>query len=40
MLPKGLEVPSDFSITFYDSGISAEVTRTSITDECTNYQYE
>ena len=40
MLPKGLEVPSDFSITFYDSGISAEVTRTSITDEWTNYQYE
>ena len=40
ILPKGLEVPSDFSITFYDSGTSAEVTHTGITDEWTNYQYE
>ena len=40
ILPKGLEVPQDYSITFYDPGTNTERTVTQITDEVTNYIYE
>tara|TARA_R100000008_G_C3581583_1_gene168904 strand:- start:369 stop:1040 length:672 start_codon:yes stop_codon:yes gene_type:complete len=40
VVPKGLEVPSDYSVSYYDKGTSTEVTASGITDEWTNYQYE
>ena len=41
IIPKGLEVPSDFSVTFFDTGISQEVTvSTNIVTEITNQVYE
>ena len=40
IVPKGLEVPSNYSITFLDSGTRTEQIRTNITDEITNRQYE
>ena len=40
IVPKGLEVPSNYSVTFLDSGTRTEQIRTSITDEITNRQYE
>jgi len=41
IVPKGLEVPSDFSVTFFDTGISQEVTvSTNIVTEITNEVYE
>ena len=36
----GLIVPSDFSVTFYDSILGQTVTRTNVTEAVTNYQYE
>ena len=38
--PKGYEVPSDFSITYYDIGLGSEKVATNITDEISNYEYE
>ena len=41
IVPKGLEVPSDFSVTFFDTGISQEVTvSTNTVTEITNQVYE
>ena len=40
IVPKGLEVPSNYSVTFLDSGTRTERIRTNITDEITNRQYE
>jgi len=41
IVPKGLEVPSDFSVTFFDTGINQEVTvSTNIVTEITNEVYE
>ena len=40
IVPAGLEVLPDYSITFYDSGLETSVTRTNITDAVTNYEYE
>ena len=40
IVPKGLEVPSNYSVTFLDSGTRKEQIRTNITDEITNRQYE
>ena len=40
IVPKGLEVPSNYSISFLDSGTRTEQIRTNITDEITNRQYE
>ena len=40
MVPSGLEVLPDYSITFYDAGLNASVTRSDITDAVTNYEYE
>mgnify|MGYP001484668017 FL=1 len=40
IVPKGLEVPSNYSITFLDSGTRTEQIRTNITDAITNRQYE
>jgi len=38
LIRKGLNVPSDFSLTYYDSG--TEVTRSGIANAVTNYEYE
>ena len=41
VVPKGLEVPSDFSITFFDSGLGVQQTvTTEIVTEITNQVYE
>jgi len=40
MVPKGLEVPSDFTASYYDGGLSDYVTRTNVTETVTNYEYE
>ena len=40
ILPEGLQVPSDYQIEYYDSGLGSMVTRTNITDAVTNYEYE
>ena len=40
IVPKGLEVPSNYSITFLDSGTKTEQIRTNITDAITNRQFE
>jgi len=40
ILPKGLQVEQNYSVTYYDDIIGQEVTRTNITTEVTNYQYE
>ena len=40
IVPKGLEVPSNYSVTFLDSGTRTEQIRTNITDAITNRQYE
>ncbi len=40
IVPKGLEVPSNYSVTFLDSGTRTEQIRTNITDEITNRQFE
>jgi len=40
VLKKGLEVPSDYSITFYDGALGREDTVTNITTGVTNYEYE
>ena len=39
IVPKGLRVPSDYNVTYYDSGLEQEVIRTNITEAFTNYQY-
>tara|TARA_B100002019_G_scaffold259305_1_gene244614 strand:+ start:2016 stop:2687 length:672 start_codon:yes stop_codon:yes gene_type:complete len=36
----GLEVPGDYVISYYDSGLDAQVTTTETTVSFTNYQYE
>lgn len=40
IVPAGLEVPQNYSLTFYDAGVGRETTVTGITEEVTNYQYE
>ena len=41
VVPKGLEVPSTFSITFFDTGLRSEKTvSTNIVTEITNQVYE
>ena len=40
IVPEGLQVPSDYSGTYYDWYQSGEVTRSDITTEVTNYDYE
>jgi hypothetical protein len=40
IVPQGLEVQQNYSVTYYDSGLGTEVTATNITDGITNYQYE
>ena len=40
IVPKGLEVPSNYSVTFLDSGTRTEQIRTNITDAITNREYE
>jgi len=40
LVPAGLVVDKNFSYTFYDGGLGTEVTKTNITTEVTNYDYE
>lgn len=40
ILPKGLQVDQNYSVTYYDDILGQEVTKTNITTEVTNYQYE
>jgi len=40
IVPAGLKVPANFSITYYDTGIGGEVTANNITQEISNLQYE
>ena len=40
ILKKGLEVPQDFSMTYYDSSVGTEMIANNITDGITNLQYE
>jgi len=40
IVPKGLEVDQGYSITYYDSGLAQEVTKSNIAYEVTNYDYE
>jgi len=40
ILKKGLEVPQDFSMTYYDSSIGQEMIANNITDVITNLEYE
>lgn len=40
IVPAGLEVPQNYSLTFYDDGVGRENTITNITVEVTNYDYE
>ena len=40
IVPAGLEVPANYSVSFYDEGLDTQVTRTNITTPITNYSYE
>lgn len=40
ILKKGLEVPSDFSLTYYDEDLDLNTVLTDISTGITNYQYE
>ena len=40
MVPKGLEVPADFTASYYDGRLSDYIVRTNITETVTNYEYE
>ena len=40
IIPKGLEVNEDFSVTYYDPGFGGERVATSITGPVTNQEYE
>ena len=40
IIPKGLEVDKNFSFTYHDTKIGVELTKTGITQEFTNYDYE
>jgi hypothetical protein len=40
IVPQGLQVPQNFSVTYYDASLGQEVTKTGITREVTNLQYE
>lgn len=40
IVPKGLEVAQNYSVTYYDFLLGTEVTASNITDAITNYQYE
>jgi hypothetical protein len=40
IVPKGLQVDKNFSFTYHDTKIGVELTKTGITQEFTNYDYE
>lgn len=40
VLPKGLQIPQSFSLTYYDAGLEQEVVRANIAIPVTNYEYE
>ena len=40
IIPKGLQVAQNYSVTYYDDLLGQEVTATNITEPVTNFQYE
>jgi hypothetical protein len=40
MVPKGLQVESNYSITYYDAGLERLITETNVAVPVTNYEYE
>lgn len=40
IIKKGLEVPSDYTVSYYDSGLKAQQAITDFTESITNYTYE
>lgn len=40
IVPEGLQVPQNFSVSYYDDSLEQEVTKSSITIPVTNLQYE
>ena len=40
IVPKGLEVPAGYSVTYFDYGLQTEVTKSNIGQAVTNYEYE
>jgi hypothetical protein len=40
IIPKGTKVDSGYSVTYYDSGLQTEVTKSNISNVITNYDYE
>ena len=40
IVPKGLEVSAGYSVTYYDSGLGQEVTKSNIGHAVTNFDYE
>jgi len=40
IIPQGLHVPSDYSLTYYDEGFNTEVTKSGLANPVTNYEYE
>jgi len=40
IVPAGLQVPSNYSVSYYDTNLQQQITRTNITTQVTNYDYE
>ena len=40
MVPQGLQVASDYSITYWDTTVRGYVAQTDVPEPVTNYQYE
>lgn len=40
IVPEGIQVPSNYTVEYYDSGLGQYVNRSNITIEITNYDYE
>jgi hypothetical protein len=40
VLPEGLQIPQNFSLTYYDAGLEQEVVRANIAIPITNHEYE
>jgi len=40
IVPEGLTIESDFSVTYFDASIGSSVTKTGISEEVTNLEYE
>jgi len=40
IVPAGLQVPSNYSVSYYDTDLEQQITRTNITNPVTNHDYE